>query len=230
MVNKYDSWHEDRVGDDDLDTAWYNFVLSRLELLDLNAKRVLEIGCGRGSFASHIENKFPQIDELVACDFSLNALEIAKSRSTNKISWMKEDIMNMTFQADSFDVIISCETIEHIKNPKKALEELNRVLKPGGYLILTCPNYFNFFGIWCLYRSIIRKPYTEGGQPYVNYILIPTVLIKLRKLKFKFVHFHTSELVIPWFVPKHFWNKKLPRIIKILGFRTFYLLKKRDVT
>ena len=227
MKNKYDSWHGDRVGDDDLDTQWYNFVLSKLQSIDLKDKRVFEIGCGRGSFASYIEKEFQEINELVACDFSANALEIAKSGSTNKISWMKEDIMNISFDSDSFDVIISCETIEHIQNPKKALEELHRVLKPGGFLILTCPNYFNFFGIWCLYRSIIGKPYTEGGQPYVNYIRIPTVLMKLKKLKFKFIHFHTSELVIPWFVPKHFWNQKVPGIIKLLGFRTFYMLKKK---
>ena len=132
----------------------------------------------------------------------------------------------MSFKDDSFDVVISCETIEHIPHPKKALEELYRVLRPGGKFILTCPNYFNLFGIWCLYRKIIGKPYTEGGQPYVNYILLPQIYGKLKKLGFKIEHFQASELVLPARVPKTFYGKKIPGNLKYFGSRTYYVMSK----
>ena len=98
----------------------------------------------------------------------------------SKITWQTEDIQRLSFDNESFDTIISCETIEHVPIPK-ALSEIYRVLKPGGRFFLTCPNYFNLFGLWCVYRKIIGKPYTEGGQPYVNYILAPLIYGKLKR-------------------------------------------------
>lgn len=228
MGNEYDSWHGAHSDDNDISTPWHDFVKKMLPSIGLNQKKVLEIGCGRGGFSNYLVNEFSDLDKLYACDYSDSALAIGKlnEAKTNAIVWQKEDIQNLSFKDDSFDVVISCETIEHIPHPKKALEELYRVLRPGGKFILTCPNYFNLFGIWCLYRKIIGKPYTEGGQPYVNYILLPQIYGKLKKLGFKIEHFQASELVLPARVPKTFYGKKIPGNLKYFGSRTYYVMSK----
>lgn len=226
--NKYDDWHSSHVDDNDTSTPWHNFVKSILRKEDISGKIVLEIGCGRGGFSSYLIQQFPDITKLYACDYSESALEISRMKTLNrsKITWMKQDIQALTFPAHSFDTIISCETIEHVPHPHKALKELNRVLKPGGKLILTCPNYFNLFGIWVLYRKLIGEPYTEGGQPYVNYIMLPAIYGRLKSLGFEMAHFHSSEFVVPARVPKTFYSLKTPAILKYFGSRTFYMLVK----
>lgn len=224
----YDNWHEARQNDNDVDTPWYNFVKTSLAPEDTAGKNILEIGCGRGGFSNYLIRSFPGINRLYACDYSASGIEIGKNNSaSDRIVWQQENIEQLSFADNTFDTIISCETIEHIRHPGKGLSELSRVLKPGGRLLLTCPNYFNFFGIWCLYRKIIGRPFTEGGQPYVNYLQLPHIYTKLWLLGMRVVHFHTTELVIPNRVPRTYYHGGVPYLLRFLGSRTFYVLVKK---
>lgn len=227
----YNSWHASHAVDDDTNTPWHIFVKAKLGNLRLTNSHILEIGCGRGGFSNFLANTYPTSGKIVASDFSIQGLDIAHKKfgdHNGLISWRHEDIMSQSFENDLFDIAISCETIEHIPNPKRAIEELHRVLKPGGILLLTCPNYFNLFGIWCLYRWIIGKPFTEGGQPYVNYIQTPRIYFNIKQAGFKVIEWQSSEIILPARVPKHFWSKKTPALFKVFGHRTFYVLKKQQ--
>jgi SAM-dependent methyltransferase len=225
--NNYDGWHRQQEEVEPVFGIWYQWVSSVLSGQDLESKSVLEIGCGRGFFAASIRQAYnPR--HVFGCDFSAEAISIAQARFDDlpNIIWQQEDIENISFKDASFDTVISCETIEHIAHPGKGLSELYRVLKPGGRLFLTCPNYFNPFGLWCLYRKLIGKPYTEGGQPFVNYILTPNIRLKLKSLGFRLEHFHSSELILPSRVPRTYYPLKIPKWISIFGYRTYYILKK----
>lgn len=56
---------------------------------------------------------------------------------------MCNDLMNLTFSNESFDLVITQDVFEHISNPKKAFKEISRVLKIGGYHIFTVPLHEN---------------------------------------------------------------------------------------
>lgn len=225
--HQYNQWHSGQTTTDDLNTRWHRFVLSQLSSHALTGKRILEIGCGRGGLSKHIVSLSPGIKNIMACDYSEAAIAIARGKHTHKsISWKKEDIMSLSFNENEFDLAISCETIEHVPDSSRAIRELFRVLRPGGQLILTCPNYFNLFGIWCLYRWFIGKPFTEGGQPYVNYLLMPVVYRWIVLAGFKVEHFEAAEIVVPARVPKHFYDNNTPKWMRPFGYRTFYILRK----
>lgn len=226
-MSNYNTWHQTHLEDNDTATPWHDFVKDKLNHSDLDGKTSLEIGCGRGGFARYIVSQY-DIKEFYACDYSESAIEIAKSKLNNfqRIKLQTEDIQNLSFADASFDTIISCETIEHVPLPNRALSEIYRVLKPGGRFFLTCPNYFNLFGLWCLYRKLIGKPYTEGGQPYVNYIWAPAIYARLTTLGFTVKHFHSTELVLPARSPKTFYHSGTPSWLTFFGSRTFYILVK----
>lgn len=225
----YNSWHAFHTIDDDTNTPWHQFINEKLQHLSLNDASILEIGCGRGGFSNYLASNYPVLRKVVASDFSQEGLRIASEKygdHNGLIEWKQEDIMSQSFDENTFDIAISCETIEHIQYPQKAIKELYRVLKPGGTLLLTCPNYFNLFGIWCLYRKLIGKPFTEGGQPYVNYIQMPMIYYFIKEAGFKVIEWRSSEFIIPARVPKHYWNDRLPDAISALGHRTYYMLEK----
>jgi 2-polyprenyl-3-methyl-5-hydroxy-6-metoxy-1,4-benzoquinol methylase len=225
--SNYDTWHRHHSSDDDITASWHMFIKKNLRQEDVDGKKILEIGCGRGGFSNYLANVEKAPDQVFACDYSHSALEIAQHKYAHSgITWKQQDIMAMNFPSESFDTAISCETIEHVPDPAKAISELYRVLKPGGRLLLTCPNYFNLFGIWCIYRWAIGKPYTEGGQPYVNYILMPKLYFWIRKSGFKMAKFTSAEIIIPARIPRHFYHYGTPLLLRIFGHRTFYVLIK----
>ena len=97
-------------------------------------------------------------------DFSASAVAIAKEKLlghpalADRVNYVQADAQNMSFDENSFDIVISCETIEHVPDPRAAVREMYRVAKPGGTLYLTTPNYLNFMGLYLIYDALVRTP------------------------------------------------------------------------
>lgn len=174
----YDEWHGRIAVDHLADTPWHRLVKEHLSVADdLASKKVLEIACGRGGFACWLASQQSPSGELVAADFSSTAVRKGKlfsaEQGLNRIRWEVMDIEAIAHENESFDTVISCETIEHVPNPQKALRELSRILRPGGKLFLTTPNYLSLQGLHRIYLSLSGRTYTEEGQPINHFMLAP---------------------------------------------------------
>jgi 2-polyprenyl-3-methyl-5-hydroxy-6-metoxy-1,4-benzoquinol methylase len=80
------------------------------------------------------------------------------------------DLYHMPFPDASFDVVVMREVIEHFKKPADAVREVARLLKPGGYFVLTTPNYdsWKLFFIEHTYNRFFGgpcKPYLDDVHP-----------------------------------------------------------------
>lgn len=165
----YDAWHEGLDIDAEADAPWHRLV--RKYLAPPGGKRVIEIGCGRGGFSVWLARQGPA--EVVAVDFSPAA--VAKGEAFGRAAGLANlrfevgDIQAIAYPDDSFDIAVSCETVEHVPDPRLAVRELGRVLRPGGTLLLTTPNYFGLMGLYRGYRRLTRRPFTEVGQPINNF-------------------------------------------------------------
>jgi len=93
---------------------------------------VLDLGCGFGEFMRGFTDK--KID--VGVDINPKDL-FAASKSNRYKNLVLADARDLPFLDNTFETIVSISTLEHIKNPKKTLNECYRVLKPGGTLIAT---------------------------------------------------------------------------------------------
>jgi ubiquinone/menaquinone biosynthesis C-methylase UbiE len=174
----YEVWHDHYEVDSDTDTPWHRLVKAHLSpARDLAGKRVLEIACGRGGFACWLASQSERPTEIVAADFSATAVQkgraFAVERGLSGITWQTGDIQDIAHDDASFDTVISCETIEHVPDPRRALAELARVLKPGGRLLLTTPNYLGTMGLYRGYMRLTGRRFTEEGQPINNFMLLP---------------------------------------------------------
>lgn len=174
----YDRWHAGLGVDHNADTPWHRLVKQHLSASkDLADKRLLEIGCGRGGFACWLASQPVSPREIVGADFSREAVEkarqLAEERELTSILWGIMDIEKIPCADRSFDTVISCETIEHVPSPQQAVRELSRVLKPGGRLFLTTPNYMGLMGLHRVYVSLTGRKYSEEGQPINNFMLLP---------------------------------------------------------
>ncbi len=87
-------------------------------------------------------------------------------------------IYNLPFKDNNFDIVISCETLEHLEFPFKALKEIIRTSKNKAFIFVTTPNYFNFVGITRFLFSFSGKKWCSGNviqpieQPFMWFILL----------------------------------------------------------
>jgi ubiquinone/menaquinone biosynthesis C-methylase UbiE len=169
LRTEYDSWHERLFNanraHEDASSPWYELV--REQIGRVAGLRILEVACGRGGFVRELTCAGAHV---TGCDFSLSALCVGKEKLRalgNGISstLIQGDAQALPFADESFDRVVSCETIEHVPDVRKALREMWRVARPGAKLFLTTPNYANLMGLYDLYARV-RHPGRKDDQPF----------------------------------------------------------------
>lgn len=109
------------------------------KLINKNDK-VLECACGTGAISIYIAKKAKR---LVATDYSVGMLRQAKKKLSSfpNVRLAKADITKLKYADNSFDKVVAGNVIHLLPDPEAALQELTRVCKPGGRLII--PTYIN---------------------------------------------------------------------------------------
>lgn len=122
--------------------------------------KVLECACGTGAISKYIA---PKCRHLTATDFSEKMLREAdkKLKKYANVSVEKEDITKLSHKDESFDKVIAGNVIHLLDDPHAAIEELLRVCKPGGKVII--PTYLNMSGGR---RSFIVKILEKSGAGF----------------------------------------------------------------
>lgn len=108
-------------------------------LPEANGKKLLDVGCGIGTISLELEKKGFRV---TGVDFSEVGIDKCLEKGLNAIlSDVDKD--GLKFPDKSFDVVWAGDVIEHVFDPIFLLEEIARVLKDDGILLLTVPNNFS---------------------------------------------------------------------------------------
>jgi 2-polyprenyl-3-methyl-5-hydroxy-6-metoxy-1,4-benzoquinol methylase len=100
---------------------------------------VLDAGCGCGYGSYYLAENGAR--KVIGIDISEEALQFAKSHYIkDNVEFERMDAVKLLFESNSFDVVVSFEVIEHVRDYERYLREIRRVLKPSGVLILSTPN------------------------------------------------------------------------------------------
>lgn len=99
--------------------------------------KVLEVGVGRGDFLSVLVDCFDTDTHYTGIDTEQSHLDMASEIFKDKN--VELHVMNgerMAFGSNVFDIAFISNTLHHLPDPKKVLEEMKRVVKPGGYIVV----------------------------------------------------------------------------------------------
>jgi SAM-dependent methyltransferase len=125
--------------------------------------RVLEDGCGLGAYIGPLRRYTPAVHGL--------EYELGRARAAGRNNPPSLVVCgaseHLPYPAGSFDVVVSNEVIEHVQDDRAAVAEMVRVLRPGGRLLLFCPNRWYPVEQHGIYW---RGRYVFGNIPLVNYL------------------------------------------------------------
>ncbi len=146
--------------------VWRAGQIRRMEMIvsaagERASGRVMEAGCGVGQYMKHLEAYGGKVTGL---DFDYERVKDTLALGLSAINAAGE---NLPYPSDSFDLVISNEVIEHVMDDRKTVADMIRVLKPGGRLVLFCPNRgypFETHGIFW------KGQYHFGNKPFVNWL------------------------------------------------------------
>jgi len=101
--------------------------------------KILDVGCGFGGTSRYLAKALPE-SEVTGITISpaqvKRGTEMNKEQGVANAQFKIVDAMNMTFADNTFDLVWACESGEHMPDKKKYVEEMVRVLKPGGRLVI----------------------------------------------------------------------------------------------
>ena len=146
--------------------VWRAGQQRRLEMI-INAAgdrikgKVLENGCGVGMYVEHLS---PIGGTIIGLEFDFERAAQARQNSAHILNAAGEFL---PLPSCAFDLILSHEVIEHVQDDRAAIREMIRVLRPGGRVVLFCPNRgypFETHGIFW------NGKYHFGNKLFVNYL------------------------------------------------------------
>ncbi|WP_230739730.1 class I SAM-dependent methyltransferase [Methanooceanicella nereidis] len=138
---------------------------------------VIELGCGTGFFTRAIAKNAGHV---VATDISDDMLERAKENlwDLKNVEFRKMDCENIPFPDNTFDTVLMANILQIVHDPKKALHESYRILRPGGALIILFYTHYGLsvFEKFQFWTKMIKK--FKGKPPYQR-MLDPEEVLKM---------------------------------------------------
>lgn len=165
---------------------WYDMLMYDLRASVRPADKVLEVGCGQSvALRGLVREKLVPEKNIYGIDQSKKATAELK-RMLPQAHIEPGDIYRLPFREAHFDIVLMMEVIEHLQGPSVALKEIKRVLKPGGLVYISFPNFSVF--PWNIVRFISDRAKLSGiinKQPIDNIYTIDEVKRIVEKEKFK---------------------------------------------
>lgn len=141
-------------------------ALLRDEISGDGPMRILDVGCGDGRFIS----QFKEFCHVYGADISQNAVRLAREAGVNA---QRVDVSSdrLPFENEYFDLVYMGDIIEHLIDPDFAINQVARVMKPTGFLVLSTPNLASWLnrvllllGIQPLFSEVSTVEVFERGR------------------------------------------------------------------
>jgi SAM-dependent methyltransferase len=127
--------------------AYYEQPATLSLLPDVQGKRVLDAGCGPGSYAEWLVNNGAGV---VAFDVNEKMIQLARERLGDKAEILHADLRNPLdfLDSDSFDIVISPLVLDYVEDWGPVFSEFYRVLKKGGVLVFSIEHPYTKYAIY----------------------------------------------------------------------------------
>ncbi|NJE10432.1 class I SAM-dependent methyltransferase [Thermococcus sp. MAR1] len=155
IAGRYDDWYRTKTG----------MYVDRIEkwlvfsMLQSKSGKALDLGCGTGNYTLELKKRG---FDVIGLDASEGMLGVARSKG---LSCIKGDAYSLPFPDESFDLVLSVTMFEFLHEPEKAVAEINRVLKPGGEVLIAT---MNGRSAWFFFKRL-KSLFVETAYRYARF-------------------------------------------------------------
>jgi SAM-dependent methyltransferase len=136
-----------------------------VSMLPIDTRRILVDGCGVGQYVRHLAELGYHT---IGLDIDFDRVREGAQAGVEQLHVAAAE--NLPYPDNTFDALLSHEVIEHVVDDRRSAYEMIRVLRPGGRVILFCPNRWYPFETHGHYW---RGGYHFGNTPLINYLPNP---------------------------------------------------------
>jgi SAM-dependent methyltransferase len=165
---------------------------------------VLDVGVGSGSNLRMLaEMEFPHV---IGLDPNPDVVQICQNKGFASVQ--QGSICNLPFPSESFDFVLATDVIEHVRDDVAALKEICRVLRPGGYVLITVPAFQSLWGLQdevalhcrryrlgTLVERVISAKLTIVRSYYFNYLLFAPIWTARQVIRFARIRLQSENQV-----------------------------------
>lgn len=182
---------------------WIEGTLGRLAR-ERPARRALEVGPGSGVYLPTLADLF---DEVTASDVEPQYLQHLEPLAVQRpnLTLIADDITATALEPASFDLVLCSEVIEHLPEPRAALDAIHGLLGPGGVLVLSTPQPYSPLelasriafmpGVIRVVRLVYREPILPTG--HISLIASERLETALAGTGFRVIERHKSGMYLP---------------------------------
>ncbi len=126
--------------------------------------RMLEVGCGAGFLSIALAQRGFRLNAIdsVEAMVELASQHAADAQITNLLSLGLGDVNSLAFEDNAFNLVVLLGVIPWLERPELAMQEIARVTRPGGYVILTTDNWSGLIGFLDPVHNPMLKPLKQG--------------------------------------------------------------------
>ncbi len=158
-------YYQNGIRNNSLQKMWHTNklknVLTMIMAANIKPKKILDVGCASGWFLSEVSKAFPKAS---CCGIDLYKEAIYYGRKQYKNLKLKQaDAHKLPYPNNSFDVVICCEVLEHVEDPKRVLREISRVMTPNGSLVIEIDSgNFLFQLVWYWWTNLRKGVWVDA--------------------------------------------------------------------
>ncbi|HTV30384.1 MAG TPA: methyltransferase domain-containing protein [Xanthobacteraceae bacterium] len=144
--------------------SWFDWIAQKAALPA--DTRVLDVGCGpgwmwrAGGFPSKLDLTLTDISDGMVSEAITRVRGFGRYRS---VEGPQADALSLPFRDQSFGAVLACHMLYHVSDPGSALDEMIRVLRPGGMLVVTTTGIDNMSEMYALAHAAWGAPATDPG-------------------------------------------------------------------
>ncbi|WP_197440205.1 class I SAM-dependent methyltransferase [Polystyrenella longa] len=156
----------------------FGITIDLLQQAEKHLKRplkILDLGCGEGHITQLMLDRFPTA-EVTGLDYAVSAIEYAHEHFPD-IDFCVGDATSGPYAQEYFDVVVCNNLWEHVPDPMHLLREMDKFLKPGGFIIVSTPSRYRISN---LFRVLLGKPVAFMSEHHVTEYTVGQVIEQFR--------------------------------------------------